>query len=92
MRYLIVIERGKRNYSAYVPDVPGCVATARSLDGIMKDMREALAFHFEGMALHGETIPQPTESAFTQVASEMAPTDLIAFVELQPPVRVQEAV
>jgi predicted RNase H-like HicB family nuclease len=58
MRYAILIEKGKRNYSAYAPDPPGCVATGRTLQEVKKQMKEALEFHFEGMMLDGEPIPK----------------------------------
>ncbi len=60
MRYAIVIEKGKHNYSAFAPDVPGCVATGKTLAEVKEQMKEALEFHFEGMELHGEPIPEPT--------------------------------
>ena len=58
MRYAIIIEKGKRNYSAYAPDVPGCVAAAKTLAEVKKLMKEALEFHFEGMILDNESIPK----------------------------------
>lgn len=58
MRFAIVIEKGKRNYSAYVPDVPGCVAAAKTLPEVKRLIKEALEFHFEGMMLDNELIPQ----------------------------------
>jgi predicted RNase H-like HicB family nuclease len=58
-RYAIVIERAKRNYSAYAPDVPGCVAAGKTLKEVRQLMAEALAFHFEAMAEDGEAIPAP---------------------------------
>lgn len=58
-RYLVVLERGSRNWSAYVPDLPGCVATGLSRDGTLDNIREAIAFHLEGMREHGEPIPRP---------------------------------
>ena len=45
MRYAVVIEKGERNYSAYVPDLPGCVAAGDSLDQVKADIREAIAVH-----------------------------------------------
>lgn len=60
MRYAIIIEKGKRNYSAYAPDVPGCVATAKTLAEVKKLMKDALEFHFEGMLLDNEKIPEAT--------------------------------
>jgi predicted RNase H-like HicB family nuclease len=60
MRYAIVIERGEHNYSAYVPDLPGCVATAGSLAEVREDIRAAVEFHVEGLRDDGLPIPEPT--------------------------------
>ena len=60
MRYAIVIEKGERNYSAYVPDLPGCVATGATLDDVKSEIRDAIALHLEGMREDGEPIPLPT--------------------------------
>ena len=70
-RYLIVIEGdGNTNYSAYSPDVPGCAAVGDSPEDCEREMREALAFHLEGLAEAGEPIPQPRSSAaYVEVAA-----------------------
>ena len=61
MQYAIVIEKAPgSNYSAYVPDLPGCVATADTLDEIKQLMREGIAFHIEGLREDGLPIPEPT--------------------------------
>jgi predicted RNase H-like HicB family nuclease len=60
MRYAIIIEKGENNYSAYAPDVPGCVATGNTLKEVQQQMKEALEFHFEGMRLDGDPVPPPT--------------------------------
>lgn len=49
MRYAIVIEKAAGNFSAYVPDLPGCIATGASIEEVVKEIKEAIAFHFEGM-------------------------------------------
>jgi predicted RNase H-like HicB family nuclease len=59
MRYAVVIEKAKRNYSAYIPDVPGCIATGRTVQQTLSSLPEALEFHFEGMREDGERIPDP---------------------------------
>jgi len=59
-RYAVVIERAGGNYSAYVPDLPGCVAVGDTLDEVKTEIREAISFHLEGMQLNGELIPQPS--------------------------------
>ena len=60
MRYLVVIEKSTRNYSAYSPDVPGCAATGRTLDETARNMHEALEGHLDVMAEHGDPAPEPT--------------------------------
>jgi predicted RNase H-like HicB family nuclease len=61
--YLVVIERGARNFSAYVPDLPGCVATGGTREETVERMREAIALHLEGLRADGEQIPEPVTSA-----------------------------
>ncbi len=60
MRYAILIEKAESNYAAYVPDVPGCVATGSTLDEVKQQIQEALLFHFEGMLEDSEPIPSGT--------------------------------
>ena len=59
MRYLIIIERGEHNLSAYVPDPPGCVATGHTRDEVLSRMREAIELHLQGMREDGEPVPEP---------------------------------
>ena len=63
MRYAVVIEKGERNYSAYVPDLPGCVSVGDTLDEVKAEIREAMAFHLEGLRNDGAPIPAPSTSA-----------------------------
>ena len=63
MRYAMIIETGERNYSAYLPDLPGCVATGKSVEEVRKRMREAIELHLAGMREDGLPIPQPTTLA-----------------------------
>ncbi|MBL8501246.1 MAG: type II toxin-antitoxin system HicB family antitoxin [Nitrosomonas sp.] len=60
MRYAIVVEKAGNNYSAYVPDLPGCVATGSTIEETERDIREAIELHIEGMMEDGLPIPQPT--------------------------------
>jgi len=60
MRYAIVIEKTQNNYSAYVPDLPGCIATGASLKEIEANIREAIEFHLDGMREDGIPPPQPS--------------------------------
>jgi predicted RNase H-like HicB family nuclease len=60
MRYAIVIEQAESNYSAYVPDLPGCIATGATLEEVEQQIREAIEFHLEGMREDGVPAPQPS--------------------------------
>ena len=59
MKYAIVIEKAENNYSAYVPDLPGCVATGTTVEQVEAEIREAIEFHLEGMREDGESFPAP---------------------------------
>ena len=59
MRYAIVLEKTANNYSAYVPDLPGCVATGHTIEETEREIREAIEFHIEGLREDGLIIPQP---------------------------------
>lgn len=60
MRYAVVIEEAEGNYSAYVPDLPGCVSTGASIEEIELNIREAIAFHLDGLREDGLPIPTPS--------------------------------
>jgi predicted RNase H-like HicB family nuclease len=60
MRYAVVIEKGEGNYSAYVPDLPGCVAVGDTVEEIEREIQEAIEFHLEGMRADGQAIPEPS--------------------------------
>ena len=63
MRYAIVIEKANANYSTYVPDLPGCGATATTIHEVENEIREAIRFHIEGLKEDGLSIPSPTSIA-----------------------------
>ena len=63
MRYAVVIEKADGNYSAYVPDLPGCVATAATLSEVESEIREAIRFHVDGLKADGLAVPAPTSIA-----------------------------
>ena len=58
MKYLIVIEKAGKNYSAYIPDVPGCVATGKTPREAKENIKEALEFHLEGLKEDGMPSPE----------------------------------
>ena len=62
MKYAVVIEMASKNYSAYVPDLPGCMATGSTREEVTGHIQEAIAFHLEGMREDGEPIPEPQAS------------------------------
>ena len=57
MRYAVVIEKAEGNYSAYVPDLPGCVATGATIAEVESEIRDAILFHMEGLREDGLPIP-----------------------------------
>jgi predicted RNase H-like HicB family nuclease len=63
MRYAVVVEQAGENYSAYVPDLPGCVATGRTIEEVTLEIRQAIAFHLEGLQADGLPVPPATSAA-----------------------------
>ena len=68
MQYAMIVEKGERNYSAYFPDLPGCVATAQTLEELKQAMREALELHLRGMREDGLPIPEPSLVEYVEAA------------------------
>jgi predicted RNase H-like HicB family nuclease len=60
MRYAVVIEKAEGNYGAYVPDLPGCVATGDTIEEVEREIQEAIEFHLEGLRADGLPIPEPS--------------------------------
>ena len=60
MRYTIVVEKARKNYSAYVPDLPGCIATGKTPEETEQLIREAMELHLNGLREDGLPIPQPS--------------------------------
>ena len=63
MRYAVVIEKAEGNYSGYVPDLPGCIATGPTIAVVEENLREAIRFHIEGLTEDGLPIPAATTVA-----------------------------
>jgi len=63
MRYAIVIEKANGNYSAYVPDLPGCIATGDSVATVEAEIRDAIRFHIDGLKEDGLPVPEATSIA-----------------------------
>lgn len=70
MKYSILIEPTATGFAAYAPDLPGCIATGASLEEVQRNMREAVAFHIDGLRLDGVEVPAPTSLvAYVEVAA-----------------------
>lgn len=70
MQYLIVIEKTETGYSAYSPDLPGCVSTGETREELEQNMLEAMEFHLDGLKAENLEIPKPTTaSAYVEVAA-----------------------
>jgi predicted RNase H-like HicB family nuclease len=63
--YLVILEKSSSGYSAYVPDLPGCITVGETKEETMKHMQEAIQLHLEGMKEDGEPIPEPSSEAVT---------------------------
>lgn len=68
MQYAMIIEKGDRNYSAYFPDLPGCIATGKTLEEVKQRMREGLELHLRGMREDGLPIPEPSLVDYVEAA------------------------
>ena len=63
MRYAVVIEQAGDNYSAYVPDLPGCIASGETVAAVESEIRDAIRFHIDGLQADGLAVPPPTSIA-----------------------------
>lgn len=63
MKYLVVVEQGTEGWGAHVPDLPGCIAAGETREEALRLIREAIAFHIEGMHEAGEVVPSPSSEA-----------------------------
>lgn len=65
MKYVVVVEKSKTGFGAYVPDLPGCVATARTRARVLSLIRQAIAMHIDGLVEDGIAVPKPSAAATT---------------------------
>ena len=73
MRYLAILEKTKTGFSAFSPDVPGCVATGVTKEETERNMKDAIAFHLEGLHEEGLEVPQPhSSSTYVDVSAQQA--------------------
>ena len=84
MKYLIVIEKTETGFSAYSPDVPGCLSTGRIDEETEANMKETIAFHVDGLKQEGLSVPRPsTKAAYVEITARKIP--------LSPPLAKGEA-
>ncbi|MCG8309272.1 MAG: type II toxin-antitoxin system HicB family antitoxin [Cytophagales bacterium] len=72
MKYVVVIEKTETGYSAYVPDLPGCISVGDTKEEIEQNIQEAILFHLEGMKEDGLSIPAPNTEALTLLIPNVA--------------------
>lgn len=70
MKVLIIVEKAGMGYSAYSPDIPGCIATGSTREEVEREMREAIAFHLDGLRADGFGLPEPhTYATYCEIAA-----------------------
>ena len=84
--FLVVIEKGKNNYSAYSPDVSGCAATGKTVEETLANIKQALEFHLEGLLENGAAIPTPKGLNFyIENTDEISSEGILAHVNVAAP-------
>ena len=73
MEYTVIIEKALDNLAAYVPDLPGCVATGDTLEKLLDEISRAIEFHIESLREHSEPVPEPQSTAKVVTISGQAP-------------------
>ncbi|MGH9818710.1 MAG: type II toxin-antitoxin system HicB family antitoxin [Pyrinomonadaceae bacterium] len=85
-KFLVVVERGQANYSAYSPDLPGCIATGKTVEQTLDEMRLAIDFHLEGMIENGDEPPNPrTLAHYIRETDEISVEDILTSIETELP-------
>ncbi len=83
--YLVIIEKGKNNFSAYSPDVPGCVASGKTVEITLNTMYDALSLHLEDLQQQGEIIPTPRGfNAYNEFVANIGDGDLFTYIRIDP--------
>ena len=83
-KFLVVIEKGKGNYSAYSPDLPGCIATGKTVEKTLDEMRSAIRFHLEGIIENGDDLPVPRSlNTYLLETDEISADDIITSIETE---------
>ena len=86
MKYLVIIEKGENNYSAYSPDVLGCVATGKTIELALRNMKDALSFHLEDVIENGESIHLPKSlNYYLENTNEISDDEIITHINIEIP-------
>ena len=85
-RFLVIIEKGKSNYSAYSPDLPGCIAAGKTVEDTLSEMRLAIEFHLEGMLENCDKLPKPRSlNAHIRKTGELSVDDILTSIDTELP-------
>lgn len=85
-KFLVIIEKGSSNFSAYTPDLPGCIATGKTVEKTVAEMSLAIEFHVEGMIENGEELPKPRSiNSYLLETDEISANDILTSVEVEMP-------
>jgi|KBSSwiStaDraftv2_1062776.scaffolds.fasta_scaffold145056_2 predicted RNase H-like HicB family nuclease len=85
-KFLVIVEKGRSNYSSYSPDLPGCIATGKTVEETLGAMRSAIDFHLEGMIENGDEIPIPRSlNAYVHETDEISVDDILTSIETELP-------
>ena len=86
VKFLVVVEKGKSNYSAYSPDLPGCIAAGKTIEDTLHEMRSAVEFHLEGILENGDKLPRPRSlSTHIRKTGDLTVDDIITSIEMELP-------
>ena len=87
-RYLVVYERGKRNYGGFAPDVPGCISTGKTLTRMRQMMKEGLQVHLKSMAEDGDVLPESltTSFDFAEIVDASVDHYVVEWLEIEMPI------
>lgn len=86
VRFLVIVEKGQSNYSAYSPDLLGCIATGTTVEDTLSAMRSAIEFHIEGMLKNGNKLPKPRSlNSYIAETDEISVDDILTSIETELP-------
>lgn len=85
-KFLVIVEKGQSNYSSYSLDLPGCIATGKTVEDTLEAMRSAIDFHLEGMMENGDELPEPRSlNSYIRETDEISVDDILTSIETELP-------